>query len=73
MRTQTDYEVVNARGTLVFTAGDLALARRWVAEQADRLGELKIEIVYRTETRRAAPDSRVLPFAERLARRGMPR
>lgn len=69
MKTQTDFEVVNARGTLVFTAGDLVLARRWVKDAGDRLGDLKVEIVTRTETRRAAPDSRVLPFAERLARR----
>lgn len=73
MRTQTDYEVVNGRGTLVFTAGDLALARKWVKKAGDRLGDLKIEIVYRTETRRDAPDSRVLPFAEHLARRGQGR
>lgn len=62
--THTDFEVVNGRGLLVATCGDLPLARAWVKRNAALHDGLRVEEVTTTITRRRAYVPRVISFAD---------
>ena len=61
MNVQTDYEVVSATGTTLFTSPDKDLAKDWLRDRVAKVPGLNMRVdeVIRTEARRRVYSSRL--------------